>query len=108
MNGNDIYTPLQLTVDELNTVLQAERILHDLLPQLDHLEKCGRDCELLREQLQVTQEQIQSLRTHFAPPISGEQLSGYIAAPAQVEPVAESGWKEKREIVKKLTRTHKG
>lgn len=54
-----------LTREQLDTLLQAERILHDTLPQIDDLEKCGGKCDILRRDAQATSEQIRLMRDLF-------------------------------------------
>lgn len=58
--------PLKLPEQHKGALGQAQRILHDLLPQLDHLEACGEDCACIRQQVAETQEKIMKLLTFFS------------------------------------------
>lgn len=56
---------IKLTTEQLQTLAQAERILHDLLPDIDHAEKCGADCAALRAENQRIRDIIHHARTGF-------------------------------------------
>lgn len=55
----------RLTQDQQNALNQAERILHDALPDIDGLEKCGVDCQQLRADNARYRQQIASARAAF-------------------------------------------
>ena len=56
---------IKLDQDQRDTLLKAQRIIHDILPQLDALEKCGKDCTALRDQAKREHANITALLAHF-------------------------------------------
>lgn len=58
-------TTITLTPDQHATLSQAQKMLHDLLPDIDGLEQCGTDCQQLRQQNQQIRDKITALQTQF-------------------------------------------
>lgn len=56
---------ISLTDDQVATLNQAERILHDLLPQIDDLEACDYDCQQLRAENDRIRTLISNLKARF-------------------------------------------
>jgi hypothetical protein len=56
---------ITLTPDQAQTLRQAQKMLHDILPDIDGLENCGVDCQQLRAQNQAIRDQITALQTNF-------------------------------------------
>jgi hypothetical protein len=64
-------TTITLTPDQHQTLLQAQKMLHDLLPDIDALEQCGKDCQDLRSKNDAIRAQITALQTQFGGPNAG-------------------------------------
>lgn len=68
---NDSLTNrVSLTTDQVESLAIVERMIADLLPQLDSLEKCGKSCQAIRQQAVGIAEQARLLRQHFSPPLT--------------------------------------
>jgi len=59
--------PIRLTPERVVELKQAQRALHDVLPDIDALEQCGADCQIPREQWQLAQDRIANLLKFFSP-----------------------------------------
>ena len=60
-----------LSKDDFNKVMEAQRILHDILPTIDSHERCGNDCEAFRTVHKFLGEKLAALqREFFTPPPS--------------------------------------
>jgi hypothetical protein len=57
--------PLTLTTEERGALLQAQGVLRDLIPQIDHLATCGHDCQRMRLDAVETLRRIDALLTLF-------------------------------------------
>jgi len=58
-----------LTNEQYAKLLEAERVIHDVLPDLDKLEECGVECQAYREGLRQKQQQIEAIKQNFAPSV---------------------------------------
>lgn len=58
---------VQLTNEQYAKLLDAERTIHDILPDLQKLEECDVDCQQFRAQVEQRQRQIAALKQNFAP-----------------------------------------
>lgn len=48
-------------------LLQAERDLHDLLPEIDKAEECGIDCQARRADREAALERISAMKKNYKP-----------------------------------------
>jgi len=62
-NGVQIFTR-----QDLETLVEQERKLLDLLPEFDKAEECGENCQLLRELAQKELKRIQAIKSNFMNP----------------------------------------
>jgi hypothetical protein len=58
-------------------LLEAERMLHDSLSEMDRAEKCGIDCDNLRSIHGAYREQIEALKTNYGPTNPNRLGEGY-------------------------------
>ena len=58
-----------LTNEQYAKILEAERAIHDVLPDLDKLEECGVECQAYRDGLRQKQEQIEAIKRNFGPSV---------------------------------------
>ena len=58
---------MELTAEEHRQLVAGEREVAALLPKLDQLEKCGANCQLLRQQITETLDRSANLRQFFKP-----------------------------------------
>lgn len=58
---------IELSEEHVNSLVQADRDLGELLPYYDKLEECGVNCTAWREINLDKRNQISKLREHFAP-----------------------------------------
>jgi hypothetical protein len=56
---------IRLSSQQAADLAMYERALHDLLPDLDALEKCGTDCTCLRAENERVRQQVVNLRALF-------------------------------------------
>lgn len=59
---------ITLSQERYSELLEAERLLHDVLPDLDKLEECGVDCQQARAAYQESMGKITAIKARFAPP----------------------------------------
>ena len=57
---------IQLTPDQVAELQQAQRILHDLLPEFDDMESCGIDCQGARAIHLQNSVEIQEMLSRFS------------------------------------------
>lgn len=57
----------RLTTVDYNKLLESERILHDLLPEMDNMEACGRDCTDRRAAVQDLLEKFSNIKKFYGP-----------------------------------------
>lgn len=60
---------IRLSRERYNEMLAAERIFHDLLPDIDNLEQCGEDCLAMRQVVQEELDRISKVKQYFAPAV---------------------------------------
>ena len=48
-------------------LLESEREIHDVLPELSSAEECGIDCQAARAMIEQSQRQIAAIRERYAP-----------------------------------------
>lgn len=58
---------IKLPPEKITELRQHQRALHDILPELDDVEKCGVDCTPLREMRDTAMDQIEKMITYFGP-----------------------------------------
>jgi len=58
---------VQLTEEEVATLRDSMRQIHDLLPHVDSLEKCGSKCDEIRADMEAELEKARTLLTEFGP-----------------------------------------
>jgi hypothetical protein len=58
---------IKLSRERYAELLSAERLFHDLLPDLDNLEQCGEDCQAMRQVVQDEMKRIEKIKQFFAP-----------------------------------------
>lgn len=56
-----------LPPEQQQSILNAERTLHDLLPELDKSEECGVDCQAYRSAVKEMQGRIEAMKRNFFP-----------------------------------------
>jgi hypothetical protein len=57
--------PVKLSASALSKLKQAQRNIHDILPELDKAEACGIECQQYRQLVADTQQRIESLLTYY-------------------------------------------
>lgn len=55
-----------LTPEEKQDLENVQRMVHDILPQIDDLEKCGRNCADMRVKAKEIHEGVTKFLTHFS------------------------------------------
>lgn len=56
----------QLTPDQVEELRQAQRILHDLLPEFDDMEQCGINCQGARAIHQQNAQEIEAMLANYS------------------------------------------
>jgi predicted DNA-binding protein (UPF0251 family) len=59
---------IKLSAERVAQLRQAQRQLHDILPEMDAAEQCGIECQQFRSLVQEAQNKITNLLTHFGTP----------------------------------------
>jgi coproporphyrinogen III oxidase-like Fe-S oxidoreductase len=67
--GVNGVTPVRLQPESYRELLQAERALHDYLPEFDKAEECGIECQYLREAAKEMLERIAKFKQHYKPAV---------------------------------------
>jgi hypothetical protein len=57
-----------LTPERIQQLKQAQRNLHDLLPEFDAAEQCGIECQQFRQMAGEAQDKIKALLTNYSGP----------------------------------------
>ena len=65
--GHNYGSENPLNRQQYDTLVDAERRGHDLLPQMDKAQNCGVNCQILREQLKQSLEQISRIKSQYFP-----------------------------------------
>lgn len=58
---------IRLSREAYNGLLEAERRLHDLLPEFDKAESCGIECQYMRDATATYLDNIAKMKQNFAP-----------------------------------------
>lgn len=58
---------VRLSREAYQELLNAERRLHDMLPEYDKAEECGIECQYLREGTADILARIAKMKTHYQP-----------------------------------------
>lgn len=58
---------VKLSPESFNNLLQAERNLHDMLPEFDKAEECGIECQYLREGARDILERMAKMKQYYKP-----------------------------------------
>ena len=58
---------IRLSNEDYASILQAERQLHDILPDIDNAEECGVECQEYRRVHAEYMQQIEKLKAKFGP-----------------------------------------
>jgi hypothetical protein len=56
---------IQLTPEQTNAVNQARRLLNDVVPDMDNMEKCGIDCQQFRLEKQRIETGLTNIAHYF-------------------------------------------
>ena len=56
---------IKLTPEQTNAVNAARRLLNDIVPDMDNLEKCGIDCQQLRKEKQQIETGLTNIAHYF-------------------------------------------
>lgn len=59
---------IALTPLAYSELLESERLLHDVLPDIQKLEECGVECQQMRAAVQEALGKVSALKQRFAPP----------------------------------------
>lgn len=57
--------PFKLPAEAINALREADRELHDILPELDKADQCGIECREYRRVVQEQREQISKLLQNY-------------------------------------------
>lgn len=58
---------LKLDNERFAKLLEAERLFHDILPEMDAAEECGIDCQEFRRLREEMMGQIDAMKRNFGP-----------------------------------------
>jgi len=57
--------PIKLDAKTVAKLREAQRDLHDILPEFDKLEQCGEDCQIYRQVHAEAGQRIEALLKHY-------------------------------------------
>jgi hypothetical protein len=65
--GNGGVTPITLSVESYNSLLEAERRINGLHSEFDKMTECGIECQYLRDASRDMLERMAKMKQHYKP-----------------------------------------